>query len=231
MEALLEFKKAGKLHLCQEFVCVNPAKLPTPAEWVTVKRIRVKDAFTRVWWMALTTNPDARNTRVLSPYSADMRKLLDTGKYNSGVRPSEHIIGPKSFLKDNGGAIPPNVLTVANTGSSDPYLEFCKGKALDLHPARMPLDLARFFVKFLTEPGDIVLDPFAGSNVTGAAAEELDRRWVAIEPNLAYAAGSLGRFRKAENLKVNGAAGLWRALPRPTSRKIILEARRSGRGN
>lgn len=231
MEALLEFKKAGKLHLCQEFVCVNPAKLPTPAQWVTVERSRVKDAFTRLWWMALTAEPDARNTRVLTPYSADMRKLLDTGKYNSGLRPSEHNIGPKSFLKDNGGSIPPNVLTVANTGSSDPYLDFCKGKELDLHPARMPMEVARFFVKFLTKPGDVVLDPFAGSNVTGAVAEELGRRWIAIEPNLSYAAGSLGRFREARRVKVDGTASLWAALPARTSREVIREVRRLGGRN
>lgn len=194
MEALLEFKKTGNFHLCQEFICFNPAKLPTPAQWVTVERARVKDSFTRLWWMARTTDPDADNRRVLVPYSKDMRKLLQRQEYNAGRRPSEHVIGSRSFLKDNRGAIPPNVLVLANTGSNDSYLKYCKKHNLELHPARMQPELASFFIKFLTEEGDIVMDPFAGSNVTGATAEKLGRRWIAIDSNLTYAKGSIGRF-------------------------------------
>ena len=194
MESLLEFKKAGNYFLCQEFIYFNPAKLPTPAQWVTVDRERVKDAFSRLWWMSTSPHPDAKNTRVLQPYGEDMLKLLATKKYNSGTRPSEHQIGPTSFLRDNGGSIPSNVLTVANTASSDAYLDYCRKHRLELHPARMPPDVARFFVRLLTRPGDLVLDPFGGSNVTGAIAEELGRRWLTIEPNRAYASGSIGRF-------------------------------------
>lgn len=58
----------------------------------------------------------------------------------------------------------------------------------------MPMDLAKFFIKFLTEPGDIVLDPFGGSNTTGAAAEELERYWISIEAANEYIRSSRGRF-------------------------------------
>lgn len=194
LEALLKFLRAGDLKLCQQFICHNPARLPTPAQWVNVERIRVKDSYTHVWWMAPTTRPKADNRRVLRPYSASMLKLLRRKKYNAGRRPSEHHIGATSFLKDNNGAIPTNVLTFTNTLSNDPYLTFCKERNLPLHPARMPAQLAAFFIKFLTEPRDLVLDPFAVSNITGAAAENLKRRWVAIEPNDHYIQGSRGRF-------------------------------------
>jgi site-specific DNA-methyltransferase (cytosine-N4-specific) len=60
----------------------------------------------------------------------------------------------------------------------------------------MRFDLAAFFIEFLTDPGDLVLDPFAGSNTTGAAAEELGRRWIAVETKLEYAEGSKGRFEQ-----------------------------------
>jgi DNA modification methylase len=60
----------------------------------------------------------------------------------------------------------------------------------------MPSRLPEFFVKLLTDPGDLVLDPFAGSNATGAAAELWGRRWLSIEPNERYVAGGRGRFRK-----------------------------------
>jgi len=175
-------------------VCSNKARLPSPAQWVNVERIRVKDAFTHIWWMALTAKPKADNRRVLTPYSDAMQKLLETKSYNAGKRPSEHSIGAESFLRDNGGAIPSNVITVANTSASDPYLKHCRENNLPLHPARMPFDLAKFFINFLTEPGDLVIDPFGGSNVTGAAAESLGRRWISIEPRAEYADASISRF-------------------------------------
>jgi DNA modification methylase len=194
LRALLDFQSKNELHLCQEFVWQNPAKLPSPAQWVNVKRIRVKDSFTKLWWMSPNRTPKANNQRVLLEYSKAMKDLLKRGSYNAGKRPSQHNIGETSFLRDNGGAIPSNVLTYANTRSSDAYQTFCRDHKLQPHPARMPLDLAKFFIKFLTEPGDIVLDPFGGSNTTGAAAEDLQRHWITIEASDAYVKGSRGRF-------------------------------------
>jgi DNA modification methylase len=194
LEALLAFLKTAGLRLCQQFICHNPARLPTPAQWVNIERIRVKDSYTHVWWMAATTKPKADNRRVLRAYSASMLKLLRTKKYNSGRRPSEHRIGATSFLKDNLGAIPSNVLTLTNTHSNDPYLAYCRKRNLPIHPARMTGDLAAFFIKFLTDGRDLVLDPFAGSNTTGALAESLRRQWISIEPSDSYIQGSRGRF-------------------------------------
>jgi site-specific DNA-methyltransferase (cytosine-N4-specific) len=183
LRALLAFLDAGNLSLCQQFICYNPARLPTPAQWVNVERIRVKDAFTHVWWMSTTDRPKADNRGVLRDYSASMLKLLASKKYNAGARPSEHHIGASSFFTDNKGAIPSNVLTYANTAASDDYLKYCRKHSLQLHPARMPAKLPEFFIKFLTEQGDLVLDPFGGSNTTGAAADRLKRQWLSIEPN------------------------------------------------
>lgn len=197
IRALLEFLSKNSLHLCQEFIWQNPAKLPSPAEWVNVKRIRVKDSFTKLWWMAPKQRPKANNERVLQEYSESMKSLLKKGTYNAGIRPSEHNIGAESFLRDNGGAIPSNVLTFANTHSSDAYQKYCRANGLSLHPARMPTALAQFFIRFLTEPGDIVLDPFGGSNTTGAAAEQLERFWLSIEASRDYVSGSRGRFGDA----------------------------------
>lgn len=194
LRALLAFVDAGKLQLCQTLVCHNPARLPGPAQWVTIERIRLKDAYTNVWWMSATDRPRADNRSVLTEYGVRMRKILTDKAYNAGRRPSEHHISPASFLTDNGGAIPGNVLTFANTSSSDPYLRYCRLHSLRPHPARMPPALVEFFVKFLTGPDDLVLDPFAGSNTTGAVAEQLGRRWIAIEPDEGYATGSIGRF-------------------------------------
>ncbi len=194
LRALLEFQQKNELFLCQEFIWYNPAKLPSPAQWVNVERSRVKDSFTKLWWMAPTEKPKAHNQNVLQEYSKAMKTLLRRGKYNSGRRPSEHDISETAFLRDNGGAIPSNVLTYANTQNGDDYQVYCRKHDLPLHPARMPSDVAKFFIKFLTDAGDIVLDPFGGSNTTGAASEDLERFWISIETAEEYIRGSRGRF-------------------------------------
>lgn len=196
LRSLLGILDKGKLHLCQQFICHNPARLPSPAQWVTIERIRAKDSFTHVWWMSATKRPKANNRNVLLEYSAAMKKLLERHKYNAGTRPSQHAINETSFLSDNSGAIPPSVLTFANTQSNSRYQEYCRRNDLPLHPARMPIGLAEFFIKFLTDPGDLVLDPFGGSNTTGQASEELGRRWISVEPMDQYVASSRGRFNK-----------------------------------
>lgn len=198
LQALTAFLEGGELNLCQHFVCHNTARLPGPAQWVTVERIRVKDSFTNVWWMAPDERPKANNRHVLVEYSPAMRGLLKSKKYNAGQRPSGHVVREESFLKDNGGAIPANVLSFSNTRWSDNYRAYCKQQGLEIHPARMQPELAEFFINFLTEDKDIVLDPFGGSNTTGAVAEKLGRRWISVEPNSDYVEGSLGRFPEME---------------------------------
>lgn len=200
-ESLLSLKERGDFHLCQEFIYHNTTRLPSPAQWVNIERIRVKDAFTRLWWLSSSEKPKANNKRVLKEYSQSMKRLLKSKKYNPGKRPSEHRIGEESFLKDNEGAIPSNVISLPNTVSSDPYLNYCREKEIKYHPARMPLGLAEYFIKFLTEPGDLVLDPFSGSNVTGCVAEKLGRRWRSIEKDEIYAISSKSRFTNAWFIK------------------------------
>jgi site-specific DNA-methyltransferase (cytosine-N4-specific) len=111
LEALLAFMEAGKLNLCQQFICHNPGRLPSPVQWVNRQRIRVKDSFTQVWWMSPSEYPRADNKAVLQPYSPSMLKLLGEQEYNPGKRPSQHKIGQASFLKNHGGSIPSNVLS------------------------------------------------------------------------------------------------------------------------
>jgi hypothetical protein len=198
IRSLLRLLESGSFFLCQQFVSHNPTRLPSPAQWVTVERIRVKDSFTYIWWMSPTDRPKADNRRILTPYSKSMKKVLETGKHSRGVYPSQHRIGKRSFLTDNSGAIPPSVISISNSNSKDHYLKYCRQNDLVIHPARMAPGVADFFIKFLTEAGDLVLDPFAGSNTTGACAEKLGRRWVAIEPDAEYINGSKGRFELAE---------------------------------
>jgi DNA modification methylase len=179
-------------HLCLEHFWWNPSKLPTPAEWVNVRRVRVKDAVNCVWWLSPTPWPKASNRRILSAYSDSMKSLLRNG-YRAKMRPSGHDISPH-FQRDNGGAVPPNLLAIANTESNSRYQVFCREKQLPVHPARFPSLLPEYFLRMLTDKGDMVFDPFAGSFVTGAVAESLGRRWVGVEMLPDYVEGARGRF-------------------------------------
>jgi site-specific DNA-methyltransferase (cytosine-N4-specific) len=179
-------------HLAQDFYWWNPAKLPTPAEWVTIRRIRVKDALNKVWWLSKTPWPKASNKRVLQPYSDGMRELLVNG-YKASMRPSGHDISTK-FTTDNGAAIPPNLIAVANTESNSSYLRYCRARNIKPHPARFPVELPEFFVRMLTDENDLVIDPFAGSCVTGEICERLRRRWICAELRKDYVEGAVGRF-------------------------------------
>jgi DNA modification methylase len=190
-ELLVRLVKDARFHLAEEFFWFNRARMPSPAEWVNVQRIRVKDAVTPIWWLSPSQRPRANNRRVLTPYSAEMRKLLENG-YNRGKRPSGHVA--KKFERDNGGAIPPNLLVIAHTSSTDVYQSYCRERGIVVHPARFPRQIPEFFVKFLTRKGDLILDPFGGSNMTGYVAEKLGRRWLAFEKEPKYVESSEGRF-------------------------------------
>lgn len=198
VRSLYHFELAVRLSkeffLAQEFYWFNPAKLPTPAEWVTVRRIRVKDAVNMVWWFAKSETPKADNRKVLQPYSESMKALIKNG-YKAKKRPSGHDIS-SHFQKDNGGAIPPNLLEIANTESNSFYLRRCRELGINPHPARFPEALVAFFLDFLTDKDDLVVDPFAGSNVTGAACETRGRKWIGCELRSDYLDGSVARFEE-----------------------------------
>lgn len=182
----------GWFRLAQEFYWYNPAKMPAPAQWVTIERVRVKDAINPIWWLAKSAKPKASNRRVLKPYTKSMENLLARG-YNAGPRPSGHVVSDK-WGRRQSGAIPANVIIASNTRSTDPYLKACREHELEVHPARFVPPVPEFFIKFLTRPGDVVLDPFAGSNVVGEVAERLGRRWISVEIKKEYVIGSAFRF-------------------------------------
>lgn len=210
-ELAIELAKRG-FHLAQEFYWFNPAKMPAPVQWVNIERIRVRDSVNPVWWFSKSERPKADNRRVLKSYTKSMERLLERG-YNAGPRDSEHVVGHKWSI-DNKGAIPENllisawpfrkevvdteevhnILAISNTSSNDEYSRRCRKFERHKHPARFPLELPSFFINFLTEPGDVVFDPFGGSCSTGKAAEDLGRRWFTCEIDPYYVETALLRF-------------------------------------
>lgn len=191
-ELLITLCREYGFHLCQEHYWWNPAKLPTPAEWVNVRRVRVKDAVNCIWWLSKTPWPKASNKRILAPYSDSMKALLTNG-YTPKLRPSGHDISDK-FGTDNGGSVPPNLLALANTESNGTYQEYCRANNLPVHPARFPSRLPEYFIRMLTDEGDFVVDPFGGSCITGEVAESLKRKWACCELDENYLKGAMSRF-------------------------------------
>lgn len=182
-------------HLAEDFYWFNPSKLPSPIEWVNKRKMRVKDSVNTVWWFSKTEWPKADVTKVLAPYSERMKKLIeDPAKfYTPKLRPSGHDIS-SSFGKDNGGAIPSNLLQIPNSESNGAYASGCKAVGSKTHPARFPAKLPEFFIRMLTDPNDLVVDIFGGSNTTGQVAEAEGRRWLAFEMDPSYVALSSFRF-------------------------------------
>lgn len=193
-ELLIMLCREMGFHLAQDFFWWSPSKLPSPAEWVTVRRVRVKDAVNCLWWLSPTPWPKASNRRVLAPYSNAMKGLLKNG-YKAMIRPSGHDIS-ENFAIDNGAAIPPNLIALPNTESNSFYLRYCKENKIAAHPARFPSALPEYFIRMLTNRGDLVVDPFAGSCVTGEVSERLKRRWICSEIVETYLSGALGRFKR-----------------------------------
>jgi len=207
---LLSLCEEKSFRLAQDFYWHNPAKLPAPAEWVNVRRMRVKDTVEFVWWFSKIDFPKADNNKIKKPYSESMKVLLKEG-YKAKLRPSGHNISTK-FSRDHGGAIPPNIFsisygddheasnlfTISNTDSNGRYLRLCRELKIKPHPARYPDAIPNFFVRFLTDEGDKVLDPFGGSNVTGAVSEKLGRKWICFEIRDEYLRGSMLRFDDQE---------------------------------
>ena len=185
--------------LAEEFFWHNPSKLPSPIEWVNKRKIRAKDSVNTVWWLSKSDFPKSDVKKVLTEYSDRMKKWIeDSSKYYTPKkRPSGHDIS-ESFGNDNGGAIPSNLLQIPNTESNSQYLKYCKDLEIKGHPARFPSKLPEFFIKLLTDENDLVLDIFAGSNTTGWAAQQLNRKWLAFELNHQYLAASIFRFINKE---------------------------------
>jgi DNA modification methylase len=191
-------------HLAQECFWYNPAKMPAPAEWVNVRRVRIKDSVEYIWWLAKSPYPKADNRNVLQSYSPDMIRLNKRG-VRATVRPSGHNIKNGFGGIDSGGSIPSNVveamasepgniLRMGNNAANDSYTNQCKEAGIKIHPARFPAALPEFFIKLLTDEGDLIVDPFAGSNTTGATAEKLGRRWIAVDNVEEYLTASRFRF-------------------------------------
>src|SRR5262245_52197589 len=64
---LLRLCDEQQFRLAEEFFWFNPARLPSPIEWVNKRKIRAKDSVNTVWWLSKEDDPKADVRRVLAP--------------------------------------------------------------------------------------------------------------------------------------------------------------------
>lgn len=187
------------LHLVQRFQWYSPSK-PVNNYWTTHAKKHCITATEDFLWLSL--NPKqakANNQNVLVDYSEKWKKHIESAQRKSPIqsntRPSGNSNNPDSFSKDNGGSIAHNLLMATPEPAQSDYIRFCKENNLPVHPARFHYSLPEFFVKFLTDAGDVVADWFHGSGNTGYAAEKNDRYWIGSEIMEEYIKGSIGRMQ------------------------------------
>lgn len=187
-------------HLAQEAFWWNPARIPTPPEWVNVRRIRIKEAVESLFWFSPTPWPKSSNTRVLQPFSESWQSLMNNlprarRMPMATTTPSSHRFHWQK-VNNTRAAIPPNLLIVPNSSRSRAYADYCRRRGYPRHPATFPTQIPEFFIRMLTNEDDLVIDPFAGSCTTGVVCERLSRRWVCIDRVRGYLLGARERFNE-----------------------------------
>lgn len=176
----------------------NPSKAPGPVQWANVERMQLSTGYEPILWM--TNNPKAvktDNRRVLQPISEAHQRLIDQGgeKRTSVSGDGTHTVRKGSFGTQVKGKIPSNVIRqVHQSKSSNEYRRLCKEHGLPIHGAMYPYEIAEFLVKFGSEPGDLVVDPFSGSFTTPKVCEDLGRRWIGSDNIHEYIKGGSLRF-------------------------------------
>lgn len=199
------------LHLMDRLIWENKSKPPGPYQYASKARTQLNVVYEPIYW--LTNAPHSvksDNRRVLQAHTEKHLALIArggeqrSGSFSDGAYTMRH----GAYASPTEGKIPRNILSFGHRCAHQiAYKQAAKAMGLPVHGAPMPMALASFLIKFLSEPGDLVADPFAGSFTTADAAERLGRRWLATERVAQYVLGGASRFTEAPGY-VNNLAGL-----------------------
>lgn len=215
------YRERLTLALCDRFglskmddlIWSNPSKPPAPVQWASLQRVQLNTGYEPILW--LTNDPlrvKADNRRVLLPHSEKHLKLIAAGgeartaSYGDGA----YRLRPGSFGRQTAGRIPRNVITAGHVcADSARYRQDAERLGLPTHGAMFPLAIPDFLIRFLSEEGDLIVDPWAGSVKTGMAAERLQRRWMVSEIMLDYLRPAAERFRDCDGFYMDSGFAAW----------------------
>lgn len=201
----LEICERFGLHLMDRLIWQNPSKAPGPVQWASKSRQQLNVGYEPVLWFA--KNPlkcKSNNNRVLQPHSERHLKLIGAGgeQRHSNYGDGAYRLRPGSFGNQTAGTIPKNVITRGHRcAHGSKHRQIAQGLGLPTHGAPMPYSIPEFLIQFLTEEGDLVIDPWAGRNMTSLAAELLGRSWMSGEMMLQHIRSGAELFR--------GRPGFW----------------------
>ena len=197
------------LALMDRIPWVNYSKPPGPTFWACVNRVQLTTAYEPVLWF--TNDPHkvrSDNRRVLEAHTERHRKMMlaggagRTAQYGDGA----YQIRPDSYGRFTEGKIPRNVIERGHAcRDTNAYRQYAKDLGLPPHGAMQPTSLPEFFIRLLTEPGEMVADLFAGTTKTGLAAERLGRRWIVTEWILQYVRGAAEMYRDRPGFQMHPA--------------------------
>ncbi|MFM0265495.1 DNA methyltransferase [Paraburkholderia sediminicola] len=184
-------------------------KPPGPVQWASLKRVQLNCGYETILW--LTNDPmrvKSDNRRVLEAHTEKHKRFVAAGgvsryaEYGDGA----YRLKPGAYSRETAGRIPRNVLMRGNRCADTlEYRRDAERLGLPIHGAMMPLSIPDFLIRFLSEPSDLVADPFGGTMKTGMAAERLGRRWVCAELALEYVRAAAERFRSCAGFDLHPA--------------------------
>lgn len=173
-------------------------KAPSPLYWSSIKRIQLNAQYEPVLWFSNDPiNSLASIDRVLEDHSDRHKEFIKSG----GIKKPK-VYGDGAYRKYKGdyskptkGRIPHNCFFIANHCPSGRKVnKYARNLGIPTHGAKMPLKLAEFYIKYLTDKGQTVIDPFAGTLTLGEAAEKNGRHWICIDKIREYIYQGLSRF-------------------------------------
>lgn len=184
-------------------------KPPGPVQYASIQRNQLNVGYEPI--IVMCNDPKhtlANNRRVLEPHSERHQRFVEGGGVQrasySGDGAHNQRVG--AYSKPTEGRIPRNIRYVANHCAAGMAVNsFAKEQGLPVHGAKMPLAVADFFVRYLTRPGDLVVDLFSGTGTTAHAAQNRGRRFVVCEMMLEYIKQSFSRFADQPNSWFNPA--------------------------
>lgn len=192
------------------------SKPPGPVQWASIKRVQLNCSYETILW--LSNDPmkvKSDNRRVLEPHTDAHRKFVASGGssrsavYGDGA----YRHRPGAFSGETPGRIPKNIIVRGNRCADTlQYRRDAERLGLPVHGAMMPLSVPDFLIRFLSEPNDLVVDPFGGTIKTGRAAERLGRRWVCVELALQYVRAAAERFRNCPGFWIDPAIEAYSCL-------------------
>ncbi|MGH8156609.1 MAG: DNA methyltransferase [Rhodanobacter sp.] len=201
------------LHLMDRLQWVNPSKAPGPIQWASKERIHLNVGFEPLLWLCNAPRACfADNRRVLEPHTEQHLKLIAAGGTVAEVNHSDGAYRRKAgaFARPTEGRIPRNVLVRGHRcADAIRYRHDARELGLPAHGAVMPTSVADFLIRYLTDVGQLVVDPFGGKGTTGLAAERTGRRWLICDRVMDYLRAGGESFRHFPGYDMPDAVQAW----------------------